>query len=50
MDHARVVLVVQHNEVWDDAWTVTTLDKSRCAQLEHSLAVTPTGADILTLP
>jgi len=40
----------QDNEVWDDAWTVTTLDKSRCAQFEHSLAVTPTGADILTLP
>lgn len=35
---------------WDDGWTVITNDGSRCAQFEHSLAVTPTGADILTLP
>ncbi|MDF1486913.1 type I methionyl aminopeptidase [Tessaracoccus caeni] len=40
----------QDNELWDDDWTVVTLDKSRCAQFEHSLVVTATGADILTLP
>lgn len=36
--------------VWDDDWTVVTLDKSWCAQFEHSLVVTPQGAEILTLP
>ncbi|HNV10298.1 MAG TPA: type I methionyl aminopeptidase, partial [Propionibacteriaceae bacterium] len=35
---------------WDDGWTVVTNDGSWCAQFEHSLAVTPDGADILTLP
>ncbi len=35
---------------WDDGWTVVTNDSSRVAQFEHTLAVTPTGADILTLP
>ncbi len=38
------------SEVWDDGWTVTTLDKSRCAQFEHSIVVTDDGAEILTLP
>ncbi|HJE51219.1 MAG TPA: type I methionyl aminopeptidase [Tessaracoccus flavescens] len=37
-------------EVWDDDWTVVTTDRSRVAQFEHSLVVTETGADILTLP
>jgi methionyl aminopeptidase len=35
---------------WDDGWTVLTADGSRCAQFEHSLVVTETGAQILTLP
>ena len=35
---------------WDDGWTVTTRDKSWTAQFEHTLAVTETGADILTHP
>lgn len=35
---------------WDDGWTVTTRDKSWTAQFEHTLAVTPAGADILTHP
>lgn len=39
-----------NSEVWDDDWTVVTLDKSRCAQFEYSLVVTETGAEILTLP
>ena len=37
-------------EMWDDGWTVTTLDKSVTAQFEHTLVVTETGAEILTLP
>ena len=38
------------SNVWSDGWTVVTNDRSRCAQFEHSLAVTEDGADILTLP
>ena len=37
-------------ELWDDDWTVTTKDKSWTAQFEHTLVVTPTGAEVLTLP
>ena len=36
--------------VRDDAWTVMTKDRRRSAQFEHTLVVTETGADILTLP
>lgn len=35
---------------WDDDWTVVTRDRSRTAQWEHTIAVTESGADILTLP
>jgi methionyl aminopeptidase len=35
---------------WDDGWTVVTADGSRCAQFEHTIVVTDTGAEILTLP
>ena len=37
-------------DLWDDNWTVTTKDKSWTAQFEHTLVVTDTGAEILTLP
>lgn len=37
-------------EQWDDDWTVVTKDRGRTAQFEHTIAVTATGADILTLP
>ncbi len=37
-------------ELWDDNWTVTTKDKSWTAQFEHTLVVTATGAEVLTLP
>jgi len=37
-------------DVWSDDWTITTKDKLRTAQFEHTLAVTETGAEILTLP
>ena len=37
-------------DLWDDGWTVTTKDKSWTAQFEHTLVVTDTGAEILTLP
>jgi methionyl aminopeptidase len=36
-------------EIWDDGWTIVTADRKRTAQFEHTLVVTETGADILTL-
>ncbi|MCC2593482.1 type I methionyl aminopeptidase [Tessaracoccus sp. OS52] len=45
-----LTLGAPESEVWDDDWTVVTLDGSWCAQFEHSLVVTETGAEILTLP
>lgn len=39
-----------HWDIWEDGWTVTTKDKSLSAQFEHTLVVTDTGAEILTLP
>ena len=37
-------------EMWDDGWTVVTADRRRSAQFEHTLLVTDTGAEVLTLP
>jgi methionyl aminopeptidase len=37
-------------DLWDDGWTVVTKDGQRSAQFEHTLVVTETGAEILTLP
>jgi len=36
--------------MWPDGWTVVTKDLRRTAQFEHTLVVTSTGAEILTLP
>ncbi len=36
-------------EMWDDDWTVVTRDRRRSAQFEHTLLVTPAGAEVLTL-
>ncbi len=35
---------------WPDDWTVTTKDKKLTAQFEHTLVVTESGAEVLTLP
>ncbi|CAB4631109.1 unannotated protein [freshwater metagenome] len=37
-------------DIWSDNWTVTTKDKSITAQFEHTLVVTESGAQVLTLP
>ncbi len=37
-------------DMWDDGWTVVTRDRRRSAQFEHTLVVTETGSEILTLP
>jgi methionyl aminopeptidase len=36
-------------DMWADNWTVTTKDKSRVAQFEHTILITEAGAEILTL-
>jgi len=36
-------------EMWDDGWTVVTADGRRSAQFEHTILVTDSGAEILTL-
>ncbi len=35
--------------MWDDGWTVLTADRQRTAQFEHTLVVTDTGAEVLTI-
>jgi len=35
---------------WDDDWTVVTRDRRLTAQWEHTIVVTESGAEILTLP
>lgn len=37
-------------DMWSDKWTVVTKDLRRTAQFEHTLLVTDTGSEILTLP
>jgi methionyl aminopeptidase len=37
-------------DLLDDGWTVLTKDRKVSAQFEHTLVVTKTGAEILTLP
>jgi methionyl aminopeptidase len=37
-------------DMWDDGWTVVTKDRRRSAQFEHTVLVTESGAEILTLP
>lgn len=34
----------------DDGWTLRTTDGSRAAHIEHTVAVTPSGPRVLTLP
>jgi methionyl aminopeptidase len=36
--------------MWADGWTIVTADLERSAQFEHTILVTDTGAEILTLP
>jgi methionyl aminopeptidase len=37
-------------EMWDDNWTVVTRDRRRSAQFEHTILITESGNEILTLP
>jgi methionyl aminopeptidase len=35
---------------WSDEWTVATVDGGLSAQFEHTILITETGVEILTLP
>jgi methionyl aminopeptidase len=37
-------------DVWPDGWTAVTKDRKRTAQFEHTVLVTESGYEILTLP
>ncbi|WP_344482974.1 type I methionyl aminopeptidase [Nonomuraea monospora] len=37
-------------EIWADGWTAVTKDRKRTAQFEHTILVTDSGSEILTLP
>jgi len=45
-----ITLGTHRYEMWKDGWTVVTRDRKWTAQFEHTLVVTETGAEILTLP
>ncbi|MFF4614259.1 type I methionyl aminopeptidase [Nonomuraea jabiensis] len=36
-------------DIWPDKWTAVTRDRKRTAQFEHTIVVTETGSEILTL-
>jgi methionyl aminopeptidase len=36
--------------MWDDEWTVSTMDLQRTAQFEHTILVTDSGHELLTVP
>lgn len=37
-------------QLWEDDWTATTIDLSRTAQFEYTMAVTSDGVEVLTPP
>ncbi|MFI9590611.1 type I methionyl aminopeptidase [Nonomuraea sp. NPDC052265] len=37
-------------DIWPDKWTAVTKDRRRTAQFEHTIVVTESGSEILTLP
>ena len=43
------VLGKPKTHVLEDGWTVATVDQSICAHFEHTVLVTPTGHEILTI-
>ncbi|WP_062316241.1 type I methionyl aminopeptidase [Demequina maris] len=40
----------EENHEWKDGWTVVTDDGSWVAQFEHTIVITETGPEVLTLP
>lgn len=37
-------------KILSDEWTAVTKDKSRTAQFEHTISITGSGCEVLTLP
>ena len=35
---------------WSDGWSVSTVDGGLSAQFEHTVLITETGVEIITLP
>jgi len=35
---------------WEDNWTVSTMDGGLAAQFEHTVLITDSGVEILTVP
>jgi len=44
-----IVLGSPELHLWDDGWTAVTNDASRCAQFEHTMVVTESGVEVLTV-
>ena len=36
-------------QILEDKWTAVTIDNSRSAQFEHTVLITPSGVEVLTL-
>ncbi|HEU5470486.1 MAG TPA: type I methionyl aminopeptidase [Actinophytocola sp.] len=45
-----ITLGTIEHDMWADNWTATTKDKKWTAQFEHTIVITDTGQEILTLP
>ena len=45
-----ITLGTYQYDMWDDGWTVVTKDRKWTAQFEHTVVVTESGHEILTLP
>ncbi len=45
-----ITLGTHDYDIWEDGWTVVTKDRRWTAQFEHTIAVTESGSEILTLP
>jgi methionyl aminopeptidase len=45
-----ITLGTYQHDMWRDGWTVVTKDRKWTAQFEHTVVVTDTGHEILTLP
>ena len=45
-----ITLGTHDYDMWDDGWTVVTKDRRLTAQFEHTILVTGSGSEILTLP
>ncbi|UUZ87183.1 type I methionyl aminopeptidase [Paenibacillus sp. P26] len=45
-----VVVGERYVKTLEDNWTVVTVDGTLCAHFEHTIAITPDGYEIMTLP